>query len=94
MQSRDFFTDLRFILTIFKHKYLKISDTHEAQITFRMFCYEKRTFFRKEKVSSFILTQILVKCGNEQNHPAKIDSLFTWKRSYRFFLISPASCPD
>ena len=61
MKSRNFFTDLRFILTVFKHKYLKISDTHEAQYTFRMFCYEERTFNRKEEASSFILSEILVK---------------------------------
>ena len=35
MQSRNVFTDLRFILTVFKHKYLKIRATHEAQYTFR-----------------------------------------------------------
>ena len=41
MQSRNFFIHLRFILTVFKHKYLKIGETHEAQYTFRMFCYEQ-----------------------------------------------------
>ena len=55
MQSRNFFTNLRFILTLFKHKYLKIRATHEGQYTFRMFSYEERPFNRKEKVSSFCL---------------------------------------
>ena len=41
MQSRNFFIHLRFILTVFKHKYLKIGETHEAQYTFRIFCYEQ-----------------------------------------------------
>ena len=54
MQSRNFFIHLHFILTVFKHKYLKIGDTHEAQ-------YEERPFNRKDKVSSFILPEILVK---------------------------------
>ena len=61
MQSRNFFIDLRFILTVFKHKYLKIRDIHEAQYTFGMFFYAERPFNRKEKVSSFILPEILVK---------------------------------
>ena len=61
MQNRNFFIHLRFILTVCKHKYLKIGDTHEAQYTFRMFCYEKRSFKRKDKVSSFILPEISVK---------------------------------
>ena len=38
-----------------------LGDTYEAQYTFRMFCYEERTFNRKDKVLSFILPQILVK---------------------------------
>ena len=50
MQGRNFFTDLRFILTVFKHKYLKMRATHEAQYTFRMFCYDERPFNRKGKV--------------------------------------------
>ena len=41
MQSRNIFFHLRFILTVLKHKYLKIGDTHEAQYTFRMFCYKE-----------------------------------------------------
>ena len=61
MQSGNFFIHLRFILTVFKHKYLKIGDTHEALYSFRMFCYEERPFNRKDKVSSFILPEILVK---------------------------------
>ena len=61
MQSRNFFIHLRFIFTVFKHKYLKIGDTYEAQQTFRMFCYQERPFDRKDKVSSFILPEILVK---------------------------------
>ena len=61
MQSRNFFIPLRFILIVFKHEYLKIGDTHEAQYTFRMFCYEERPLYRKEKVSSFILQEMLVK---------------------------------
>ena len=66
--------------------YLKIGDTHEAQYTFRMFCYEERPFNRKEKVSSFIFPEVLVKnVGKKQNHPVKIDSLFRSKRSNRFF---------
>ena len=59
--SRNFFIHLRFIFTVFKHKYLKIGDTHEAQHTFKMFCYQERSFDRKDKVSSFILPEILVK---------------------------------
>ena len=50
MQSRNFFIHLRFILTVFKHKYLRIGDTHEAQYTFRMFCYQERSFDRKDSV--------------------------------------------
>ena len=61
MQSRNFFIHLRFILTVFKHKYLKIGDTHEAQYTFEWFCYEERPFNRKDKVTIFILPEILVK---------------------------------
>ena len=61
MQNRNFFTNQRLILTVFKHNYLKIRATHETQYTFRMFCYEERPFNRKEKVSSFILPEILVK---------------------------------
>ena len=61
MQSRKFFIHLRFILTVFKDKYLKIGDNNEAQYTFKMFCYEKRPLHRKDKVSSFILPEILVK---------------------------------
>ena len=52
---------LRFISTVFKHKYLKIADTHEAQHLVRMFCYEESPFNRKDKVSSFISSEILVK---------------------------------
>ena len=59
MQSRNFFIHLRFILTVFKHKYLKIGDNHEAQYTFEWFCSEETPFNRK--VSSFILPEILVK---------------------------------
>ena len=78
MQSRNFFIHLRFILTAFKHKYLKIGDTHEAQYKFRMLCYDERPFNRKDKLSSYILPEIIgEKCGNKQNHPVKIDSLFT-----------------
>ena len=58
MQSRNFFIHLRFILTVFKHKYLKIGDTHEAQYTFRMSFDEERPFNRKDKVSRFILPEI------------------------------------
>ena len=61
MQSKNFFIHLRFILTVFKQKYLKIGDTHGAQYTFRMFCFKERPFNRKNKVSSFILPEILVK---------------------------------
>ena len=52
---------VKFYLNCFQHKYLKIRTPHEAQYIFKMFCYEKRSFNRKEKVSSFILTAILVK---------------------------------
>ena len=51
---------LNFILTVFKHKYLNIRTTHEAQ-HIKTFCYEERPFNRKEKVSCFILPEILVK---------------------------------
>ena len=86
MQSRNFFIHLRFIFTVFKHKYLKIEDTHQAQYTFRMFCYEELPFNRKDKVSKFYFARdIGEKCGNKQNQPIKIDSLFTRKRSDRFF---------
>ena len=61
MQSRNFFIHMRFIFTVFKNKYLTIEDTHEPQYTFRMFCYQERPFDRKDKVSSFILQEILVK---------------------------------
>ena len=61
IQSRNFFNLLRSILTVFKHNYLKIGDNHEAQYTFRMFCYEKIPFNRKDSVSSFILPEIFVK---------------------------------
>ena len=67
-----------FILTVLKHKYLKIGATYEAQYTFRMFFYEERPFNGKEKVLKFSLARdIGEKCGNKQNHPVKIDSLFT-----------------
>ena len=42
---------------------IEIGNTHEAQYTFRMLGYEKRPFNRKDKVSSFILPEILVKKG-------------------------------
>ena len=85
MQSRNFFIHLRFILTVFKHKYLKIGDTHEAQYTFRMFFYKERPFNRKDKVSSFIFSEILVKnAAINKVTPEKIDS--------DLFLISPTSC--
>ena len=71
MQGRNFFIHLRFILTVFKHKYLKIGDTHEAQYIFRIFCYEGRPFNRKEKVSSFILPEILVKNAGINKIPRK-----------------------
>ena len=71
MQSRNFFIHLRFIFTDFKHKYLKIGDTHEAQYTFRMFCYEERPLNRKDKVSSFILPEILVKMLEKTKSPHK-----------------------
>ena len=61
MQRTNFFIHLHFILNVFKHKYLKIGDTHEAQYTFRIFFYEERPFNRKDKVSIFILPEILVK---------------------------------
>ena len=73
MQSRDFFIHLRFIFTVFKHKYLKIEETQEAQYTFRLFCYEERPFNRKGKVSSFILPEILVKnAGINKITPQKL----------------------
>ena len=78
MQSRNFFIHLRFIFTVFKHKYLKIGDPHEAQYIFRIFCDEERPFNRKDKVSSFILPEILGKnAGINKITPYKIDSLFT-----------------
>ena len=77
MQSRNFFIHLRFILTVFKQKYLKIGDTHVAQDTFRMFCYEERPFNRKDSVKLYFVRDIGEKCGNKQNYPVKIDSLFT-----------------
>ena len=61
MQSRNFFIHLRFIFTVFKHKYLKIGETQEAQYTFKLFCYEEGSFNRKSKVSSFVLPEMLVK---------------------------------
>ena len=73
MQSRNFFTDLHFILTVFNHKYLKIRAAHEAQYTFRMFCYEERPFNKKEKVTIFILLEILVKnAGINKITPEKL----------------------
>ena len=85
MQSRNFFIHLRFILTFSKHEYLNIRDTHEAQYTFEWFCYEERLFNRKDKVVNFYFARdIGEKCGNKQNHPVKVDSLFAGKRSYRF----------
>ena len=56
-------TDLRFILTVFKQKYLKIRDTHEVKCIFRTFWYEERPL-KKEKVSSIILPEIMVKKKN------------------------------
>ena len=67
----NFFTDLCFILTVFKHKYLKNQSTHEAQYTFRMFCCEERPFNRKESVTFYFARDIGEKCGNKQNHPVK-----------------------
>ena len=42
MQSRKFFIHLGFNLTVFKHKYLKIGDTREAQYTFEWFCDQEK----------------------------------------------------
>ena len=87
MQSWNFFIYLRFILIVFKQEYLKIGDTHEAQHTFRMFCYEERPFNRKDKVSSFILPEILM----ENMEINKIPLIFnmTWHvmLNINFFLF-------
>ena len=86
MQSWNFFIHLRFILTVFKHKYLKIGDMHPwSSITFRMFCYEERPFNRKDSVKFYFARDIGEKRDNKQNHPIKIYSLFTWKRYHRLF---------
>ena len=53
------FTDLHFILTVFKHKYLKIRDTHEPQYTFGMFWYAERPF--KAGFQKDISTSIRIK---------------------------------
>ena len=49
MQSRNFFIHLRFILTVFKHKYLKIGDTHEAQYTLECFAMRNEPLTEKTK---------------------------------------------
>ena len=95
MQSRNFFIHLRFIFTVFKHKYLKIGDTHEAQQTFRMFSYQERSFDRKDKVSSFILPEILVKNARiSKITPLKLIHYLLENALTDFFLISPTSCLD
>ena len=95
MQSGNFFIHLRFSLTVFKHKYLKIGDTHEAQYTLRMFCYQERPFDRKDKVSSFILPEILVKnAGINKITPSKLIHYLLENALTDFFLISPTSCID
>ena len=40
MQSRNFYIHLSFIFTVFKHKYLKMGDTHEAHLGQRCPLYE------------------------------------------------------
>ena len=40
----------------------------------RMFCYEERPF---NSVKFYFARDIGAKCGSKQNHPVKIDSLFT-----------------
>ena len=93
MQSRNFFLHLRFILTVFEHKCLQIGDTHEAQYTFRMFCYQERPFDRKDKVSSFILPEILVKnAGINKITPQKLIHYLLENALTDFVLISPTSC--
>ena len=95
MQSRNFFIQLHFILTVCKHKYLKIGVTHEGQYTFRMFYHEERSFNRKDKVSSFILPEILVKNAgiNKITHKKLIHYLLE-NALTDFFLSSPTSCVD
>ena len=43
----------------------------------------------QQSVNFHFARDIGEKCGKKQNHPIKIDSLFT-----DFFLISPTSCLD
>ena len=78
MQGRNFSTDLCFILAVFKHNYLRIKANSEAQYPFRMFCFEETPFNRKKESAKFYFARdIGEKCSNKQNHPVKIDSLFT-----------------
>ena len=88
MQSRNFFIHLRLILTVFKHKYLKIGDTHEAQyIMIHLECFATRKDLLTEKTSVkfYFARDNGEKFGNKQNQPVKMDSLFTWNALTFFF---------
>ena len=49
------------------------------------FSMRKDLLTEKTKCQVLLCQKYWWKCGNKQNHPVKVDSLFTWKRSYRFF---------
>ena len=65
MQNRNFFVHLRFIFTVFKHKYNLKLNIHLECVAMRNDLLRKKT-----KVSSFILPEILVKnTGINNNTP-------------------------
>ena len=61
MQSWNVFIHLHFIFTVFKHKYLKIGDTHKAQNIQLNGVAMRKDLLTEKTVSSFILPEILVK---------------------------------
>ena len=62
MQSRNFSTDLRFILTVSDAKILESKQTIKLNIHLECFAIRKDLFSvnnKKEKVSSFILPELI-----------------------------------
>ena len=45
----------------------------KLNIHLEWFCYEERTFNRKDSVKFYFSRDIGEKCGNKQHHPVKID---------------------
>ena len=57
----------------------------KLNIRLECFTIRKDPLTEKTKCQIYFARDIGEKCWNKQNNPVKIDSLFTWKRSYRFF---------